>query len=148
MGKALPWSLRGNVMPFEFLGGILRVKGGIAKVATRVADDLRLPIACDVREGRGFAVGDVDRDVLGPRSIFTLWVLIPPALLAREAKDQNVRPAVCVEVVGIGKEVFRVIVFLAECALEKLLCLYPRLQRRRLDGHSDPWLPWRAKLVV
>src|SRR5258708_845079 len=105
MREALPRSLRRTVMPHEFLACILRTEFRIAKVAARTDDDLRLPVSRDVREGRRLIVRDIHCDMLHPLPFLTLRILVPPTLLAWKTKDENVRPAIRIEVIGIGEEV-------------------------------------------
>ena len=109
---------------------VLRVLDGVA----RVAEELRLAVAVDVDELGGFAVGDVEDVMNGPRAGFALRVLVDEGGVAWEAEDQDVRPAVGVEVVGVGDEVVRVARGAVEGRLVRALLV------RRLDGVADALL--------
>jgi len=66
-----------------------------------VAEQLRLTVAVDVDELRGFAVGDVEDVMDGPGAGFALRVFVDEGRVAGEAKDKDVLPAIAVEVVGV-----------------------------------------------
>ena len=109
---------------------VLRVLDGVA----RVAEELRLAVAVDVDELGGFTVGDIEDVMDGPRAGLALGVLVDEGGVARETEDQDVRPAVGVEVVGVGDEVVRVARGAVEGRLVRALLV------RRLDGVADALL--------
>ena len=109
---------------------VLRVLDGVAGVA----EELRLAVAVDVDELGGFAVGDVEDVMNGPRAGFALRVLVDEGGVAWEAEDQDVRPAVGVEVVGVGDEVVGIARGAVEGRLVRALLV------RRLDRVADALL--------
>jgi hypothetical protein len=70
-----------------------------------VAEELRLAVAVHVDELRRLAVGDVEDVMDRPGAGLALGVLVHEGGVAGEAEDQDVRPAVGVEIVGVGDEV-------------------------------------------
>ena len=99
-----------------------------------VAEELRLAVAVDVDELRGFAVGDVEDIMNGPGAGFALRVFVDEGRVAREAEDQDVRPAVAIEIVGVGDKVVGV----AGGGIEGRLV--HALVMRRLDRVADALL--------
>lgn len=109
---------------------VLRVLHAIA----RVAEELRLAVAIDVDELRGFTVGDIEDIMNCPGAGFALRVLVDEGGVAGETEDQDVLPAVGVEVVGVGDEVIGVAGRAVEGRLVRALLV------RRLDGVGDTLL--------
>ena len=97
---------------------VVRHLRGVAKVTARVANDVRFPVAIDVRKRRRFVVHLIVNDVPLPRTFLTLRILKPRRLLAGEAIDQNIRPAVRVEIAHKGEEIVRVSVLRPKRPLE------------------------------
>ena len=128
--RVLPIDLRVAELATMAALVVLRVLDGIAGVA----EELRLAVAVDVDELRGFTVGDVEDVMNGPGAGFALRVLVDEGGVTGEAEDQDVLPAVGVEVVGVGDEVVRVPRGAVEGRLVRALLV------RRLDGVADALL--------
>ena len=70
-----------------------------------VNEELGLAVAVHVREGRRFTVRHVEDIMLSPFAAFSLRVDVEPGRGTREAIDEDVGPAVAIEVMGVGDEV-------------------------------------------
>lgn len=88
------------------LGGIGRIGAGPAQ--TTIGGDvyqLGNAIAIEVNKSWRLAVDMINNLVLRPESVGALRILKPGCILAGEVDDQNVRPAVMVEVIYEGKKI-------------------------------------------
>ena len=132
--RVLPVDLRVAELAAVAALVVLRVLDGIAGVA----EELRLAVAVDVDELRGFTVGDVEDVMNGPGAGFALRVLVDEGGVTGETEDQDVLPAVGVEVVGVGDEVVGVPRGAVEGRLVRALLV------RRLDRVADALLEIRA----
>ena len=99
------------------LGARLLRRGGKPENAAGVEDELRLAVAGDVEEIRGLVVDDRMDEVLGPSPLGGLHgggvaagVFEPSHLLAGPLVDEDVEPAVAVDVADAGHEVVGVLV--------------------------------------
>ena len=79
---------------------------------------LRLAVAGDILPPRRFAGGHLKNDIGLPEAGLVLRVLVPNGFLAGPAEDEDVFPAIGVEVVGVGEEIICVTVLAAEFAGE------------------------------
>ena len=113
---------------------VLRILHGVA----RVAEQLRFTVAVHVDELRRFAVGDIEDVMDRPGAGLALGVLVDEGRVAGEAEDQDVRPAVSVEVVGVGDEVVGIARGAVEGRLVRALVV------RWLDGVGEALLEVRA----
>ena len=120
VGEALERELGRDGMPGPFFIRLLRIECRVAEMAAAHAEQVGPAVAVDVREHGRLVVGHVERDMLVPRRILALRILIPDRLLAGEAHHDVVRPAVAVDVVGRGDEVVAVAVRHALRAVEAL----------------------------
>ena len=115
----LPYLLFGEIgWNVHGLGRIVPVRRGIAILTLGDADELRLSVAGQIGKGRRLVVRLIEDLVPHPVPVLALRVLEPRRLLPGEADDQDVVPAVLVEVEGPGEKVVGVLVLLAERALE------------------------------
>src|SRR5262245_15508991 len=109
-------------MEGPWLGGITPIRSGVAGEAVGHANDLWLAVAGQVRKGGRLVVHDIENFVARPVCIiagsFLSRVLVPRRVLSRKAEDQNVVPAVLVEVIAEGEKVVGISVVLAERTLE------------------------------
>src|SRR5207247_289787 len=103
---------------FPRFGWIGPIRFGVAVESFRAADNLRFAVARQVSEGRRFVVGYVQDIVANPMALLTLWIFVPRRFLARKTHDQDVRPAILVEIVSEREEIVGVGVLLAESAFE------------------------------
>src|ERR1043165_2822717 len=96
----------------------------IAEKAAGVADDLRLDIAGEVCPRRGLVVHRVEYEVTLPasRAVDTrlAGILEPRGVLAGETNDEQVEPAVAVEIIREREKIIRVLVVHTQSALEAL----------------------------
>src|SRR5439155_5279661 len=84
------------------------------------ANNLRFAVPGEVGESRRFVVRHVEDDVLLPMAVAALGILVPSGNFTGKPEDENVVPAVLVEIVGEGEEIVGVSVIAAECAFEAL----------------------------
>ena len=111
--EPMPFAWRGNFVERPFLVRLVPVRLRVAEVAdhvraflqARVEEHLRLAVARDVAKRRRFVVGQIHREMLFPRTVLALRILVPVGRRAREAEHENVIPAVLVEVAGEGEEI-------------------------------------------
>ena len=78
-----------------------------AEIAAEVADNLRLPVAREVREGRRFVVHMVEHRGALPMLLLALGIEVEIGGRVRQAVGEHVIPAVAVEVVDEGEKVVR-----------------------------------------
>ena len=105
-------------MPFPRFGRLTPIWLGVAVRTFGTAHDLGLTVARNVRKRGRFVVGYVQHIVACPVAFFALRILVPRRFLARKTENENIRPAITVEVVGEGKKIVRVGVLLSERAFE------------------------------
>src|ERR1043166_2315531 len=121
--EALPTDLGSDRVPRPRFRGITPIRRSVAERTARVGNNLRLAIARDVAPLRRFIVHHIEDLVPRPmlRAIARLLafgILEPRSVRAGETVNQNVIPAVLVEVVGERKEIVRVSVVLPKRALK------------------------------
>src|SRR5262245_22819866 len=116
MIEPVPFSWRGDFVKGPLLGRLVPVRLRIAEIAdhvralleARVKDQLRFPVAGEISKRGRFVVGVINREMLFPVTFLAAGVLVPIRRSAGEAEDQNVVPAIFVEVVSEGEKVVRV----------------------------------------
>src|SRR5262245_13018496 len=118
VGKVAVLVVWRNGMERPRLCRIGRIEIGITVLAFRDAHEFRLAVAGEIGKRRRFVVGVLEDLVTGPVAVLALRILEPGGVLPRKADDQDVLPAVLVEVERPGKEIVRVLVLLAEKTLE------------------------------
>ena len=132
------------------LPNLRRVGGiglGIAEESLGIAHQFRQSVAVDVFELRRFVVHHIKRQVPGPVAGLSPWVLEPESIFAGHADDEDVRPAVAVEVGGPGEEIVGVGVVRAERAFvsgNRRLAAVGLLALEGLGG----WPVFRAHLEI
>src|SRR4029453_18216006 len=100
VSEALPVAIAGDRREGPLGGDVVPVRRREAKGAAKVADDLRLSVSGDVREGGRFVVHRIEDMVPLPMLVLTLWVEVKIGRCARQAGGEDVIPAVAVEVVN------------------------------------------------
>src|SRR6266542_81652 len=137
-------------------GGVAPIRFGVAVSALGAADNLRFTVAGEVGERRRFVVGHIENDVLLPMTFAALRVLIPGGDITGETENQNVVPAVLVEIAGEGKKVVRISVVAAERPFKAVDGLLSALGVLFLEGlrrriifvaflEVRPFIPERAR---
>ena len=94
------------------------IRLGIAVSTSGDADQLRLSVAGQVRKRRRLVVRRTEHLVPPPVGPGAFRILEPRGGRAGKPDDEDVVPAVFVEVVGPGKKIVGVLVLLSECALK------------------------------
>ena len=91
---------------------------GVADVVAHEADQLRLAVAQKVAEAGRFVIRGINHSMPRPEAFLVLGILVPIRLGAGETDNDNIRPAVAVDVEGESEEIFRVAIPDAQRALE------------------------------
>ena len=110
VGEALVVSPRRHGVELPGLRGVLRVRGGPAPLPLGVKDELPPAVPGHVDVVGGLVVDAIEHLVPGPVSRLSPRVLEPGEIRSGKADDQDVVPAVPVDVVHPGEEVVRVAV--------------------------------------
>src|SRR5262245_59618305 len=103
----LPWTLRRAPD-----------RGGIAILTFGDANELGFAVAGQVGKGGRFVIRLIETLVSLPMAFSAFGIFEPRSVLAGKADDQNVVPAILVEVISPGEKIIRVGVLGAERALE------------------------------
>src|SRR5206468_1510025 len=112
------------------------VRLGVAVGPFGTANDLRFAVPGEVGERRRFIIRHVEDDVLLPVSLAAFGILIPGGNFTGKPEDENVVPAVPVEIVSEGEEIVGVSVVAAERAFEALDGLLLAVGALFLEGLS------------
>src|SRR6266567_6672328 len=102
----------------ESIGMFLPVRLCIAKVAARATNDLRFAVAGHIRKAGRLVIKFIEDDMALPMSFAAFGVFIPSRLLAWEPIDQNIHPAIAIEVIDKTEEVVRVHIVGPQSAFE------------------------------
>ena len=113
---------------------MLPIRFGVAVITFRGTNQFWIFVASDVRECGRFVVGDVEHDVLRPVAVGTLGILKPRGRFTRKADDQDVVPAVLVEIMSEREKIVRVFVFHSQRALETFDGLLGGVGRFAFEG--------------
>src|SRR6266545_8328890 len=95
-------------MPLPRPARIIPARLRVAVGTFRAADNLRFAVTGDVGEGWRFVVRYVQRDMLLPVAFAALRVFIPGGDFAGKTENQDVVPALLIEIVGEREKVDRV----------------------------------------
>ena len=92
-------------MKLPWLGRLAPVRLGIAVKPFRTTDQLRFAIPVDVGECGRLVVRLVEHHMLRPKDFAALRVFIPGRFLTGKTNDQNVIPAIAIEIISKSKEI-------------------------------------------
>ena len=118
MGETLIIALGCDGMEFPRSSRIFPICFGVSEVAAGATNDLGFVIAIDIGECRRFIINDVEDDMLLPMAFAAARIFIPGSILAGETVNQNVVPAVAIEIISEGKEVVGIRIVKAVSAFE------------------------------
>src|SRR5262245_38322288 len=119
-------------MEFPRARWIRPIRFGIAVLALCYADQFGAAVACKIRERRRFVVGLVQDFMPRPMFLLALWIFKPGGVLAWETYNQDIVPAVFVEVVHPHEEVIRISVFGSQCPFKARNCDCCHRAKRKL----------------
>src|ERR1700722_6427155 len=114
--------LRRNAVENPFLLRMPGIRSGITQIIAGNANQHRLPVSQEIAENGRFVVRRVNNRMTLPKALLVLRVLVPKRLLTGEPDDDDVRPAVAVDVRGKGEEILRVSIVDTKPALESGDC--------------------------
>jgi hypothetical protein len=72
-----------------------------------IANELGLVVACEIRECGRFAVDDIENEMTLPVARLALRIVVPPGLLAGEANNYDVVPAILVHIIHEREKIVR-----------------------------------------
>src|SRR6266478_3153584 len=124
MSEPLPISFRCDRVKGPGRSRILPVGGGVTDISAGTAKNVGLAIAIDVRKPRRLVVNNIKNNMLLPMSFAALGVFIPGGLFSRKAVNQNISPAVAIEIIGEHEEAFRIGVVCTQTAFKAGNCFF------------------------
>src|SRR2546423_5094620 len=87
---------------------ILPIRLAIANMPARTTENLRLTIPSSIGESRRFIIDDVKNVMALPVTFSAFGIFVPGSIQPRKAINQNIRPAISVEVIRERQKVIRV----------------------------------------
>src|SRR5260221_1200053 len=125
MSEPLPIGFRSDRISFgsdrmKFPGPIraFPIRFGIADITARATKNFGFAIPGDVHKSRRFIVHHIEDDMPLPMSLAALWIFVPRRILSWKTVNQDVGPAVAVEIVGKLEKIIGIGVYLSQAAFE------------------------------
>src|SRR6266850_5604398 len=106
VGVALPAALRRYRMELPWQTRIFPIGSRISHEASRAAEDIRPPIPIDIHEVGRFIIHYIQNEMPLPMSLAAFRIFIPGCVLAWKSIDENVVPAIAVEIIGEDDKCF------------------------------------------
>src|SRR5207248_293549 len=100
------------------------IRLSVAVSAFRGADDFWFSIAGKIGKRRRLIIGYIEDDMLFPVSVAALGIFIPGRLFAWKADDQDIVPAVFIEIVSEREEIIGILIFGSKRAFKAFDALF------------------------
>src|SRR5580765_7591732 len=105
-------------MKFPGSARVFPIGFGVAQIAARAANDLGFAVPSDIGEAGRFVVENVEDNMALPVAFAPFGVFVPGGFFARKAVNENVGPAILVEVVRKEEKAVGISIVHAEAAFE------------------------------